>query len=63
MEVVKYVFSGLKSLILSQIDNHKEEIEKLISEFVKSLISGLINAGHEDSVKKIQSLVAEHPES
>ncbi len=63
MELIKYIFSGLVGLVLAQVKNHKTEIEDLISGFIKSYIDRMLDAGHEDSVKKLQSLVAEHTES
>lgn len=60
--MLNWVLAGLKDLVIEQIKNHKDDVEKAILDFVKGLLDSLLVSGHGDTVKKIQSLVAEHPE-
>jgi len=60
MAMVRWIFNGLASLVLSQLVDHKDEIKDLLSKFLSSLIEGLLKNGDDDVVHKIQSVVSDH---
>lgn len=60
MVMVRWIFNGLASLVLSQLVDHKDEIKDLLSKFLVSLIDGLLKSGDTDVIHKIQSVVSDH---
>lgn len=60
MPFVQYIFSGLVQLLIEQIVAHKADIEKLVLQFLESLLARLKDTGHVDTVHKIQAVVSSH---
>lgn len=60
MDMLQWIFAGLVKLIVEQIVAHKADIEKLVLQFLESLLANLAKAGHADTVHKIQSVVSSH---
>ena len=58
MNILNYVLSGLVQLIIKELLNNKADIEKLVVQFIESLLSQLAKSGNADVVHKIQAVVS-----